>query len=196
MAPRLHPLGGYPFNLEIQAAYVVSDRGLKVTTTATNIGDRVLPYGHGQHPYLSPGSGLIDECTLQLAGRTRIDTDAERQLPSGTEPVDGTSFDFIEARRLGKLEIDFAFKDLERDDDGYAWTRLTGPDSNTASLWVDGTYSMIQTYTGDTLSSERARRGLGTEPMTLAPDGFNSGDGLIRIEPGQSVTTTWGALLA
>ena len=63
-------------------------------------------------------------------------------------------------------------------------------------LWVDEVYPFVETYTGDTLAPDRARRGLGTEPMTCAPDAFNSGDGLIRLEPGESFTGTWGALLS
>jgi galactose mutarotase-like enzyme len=44
-------------------------------------------------------------------------------------------------------------------------------------------------FTGDTLPDEgRRRRGLGVEPMTAAPDAFNSGDGLVVLEPGQAHT--------
>jgi len=195
MTNRLHPLSGYPFRLDLSIAYEVSEDGLKVTTTAKNTGEAACPYGFGQHPYLSPGEGLIDDCRLQLAGRTRIDTDAVRQLPTGSVPVEGTTFDFLRPRTLGPTEIDFAFTDLERDQEGLAWTRLKGPDGASAEIWVDETFPYVETYTGDTLAPSRARRGLGTEPMTCAPDGFNSGDGLLRIEPGDSVTTTWGAIL-
>ena len=31
--------------------------------------------------------------------------------------------------------------------------------------------------------------------MTGPPDAFRSGDGVIRLEPGQAVITTWGARL-
>jgi len=196
LGTRIHPSPGYPFRLDVSVAYSISGEGLSVATTVTNSGDRALPYGHGQHPYLSPGEGLIDDCELQLAGRVRVDTDAERQLPSGTEPVGSTPYDFLEPRRLGSLAIDYAFTDLVRDDSGRAWTRLKGPDGATAGIWVDETYPYVETYTGDTLADDRARRGLGTEPMTCAPDAFNSGDGLLRIEPGESFTSTWGARLS
>ncbi len=195
MTTRLHPMSGYPFALDISISYELRGEGLVVTTTAENVGARACPFGNGFHPYLSPGEGPIDECTLQLAGRTRILTDTERQLPTGTEPVADTAFDFTEPRRLDDLAIDFAFTDLERDDDGRAWTRLTGPDGACAALWVDETYPYVETYTGDTLAPDRARRGLGTEPMTCPPNAFASGEDVIRLEPGESVTSSWGAVL-
>lgn len=195
LAAMLFPRAGYPFQLELSIAYELTEAGLKVTTTAANTGDRACPYGHGQHPYLSPGSGLIDDCRLQLPGRTRITTDAERQLPTGREDVAGTEFDFREPAPLGDTAIDFAFTDLDRDDDGLAWTRLIAADGTSAELWVDDTYPFVEAYTGDTLAPERTRRGFGTEPMTCAPDGFNNGEGLIRLEPGDTAITTWGARL-
>ena len=151
VAAELHPLKGYPFRLSLRISYELGEGGLTVTTTAENSGDAACPFGHGQHPYLSPGEGLIDDCSLQLAGRTRISTDTRRQLPKGRFPVDGGEFDFLQARRLGATEIDFAFTDLDRDEQGRAWTRLTGGDGACASLWVDEVYPFVETYTGDTL---------------------------------------------
>ena len=83
---RLYPLTGYPFTLEVRIEYALDEDGLSVCTSATNLCDRACPYGAGQHPYLSPGEGLIDACTLEVAAGTRIVTDAERQLPSGRRP--------------------------------------------------------------------------------------------------------------
>jgi aldose 1-epimerase len=195
MTTRLYPREGYPFALGLRVSYELGPEGLTVATTAENLGDRACPYGHGQHPYLSPGSGRIDACTLQLSGNTRIVTDSERQLPIGREPVEGTDFDFREPRGLGEARIDHAFTDLARDAEGRAWTRLWGPDGGCAALWVDETYAFVETYTGDTLAPDRARRGLGTEPMTCPPNAFASGDDVIRLEPGESVTSTLGACL-
>jgi aldose 1-epimerase len=195
MGSRLYPLMGFPFTLDLTIAYELGDEGLGVSTTATNLGDRACPYGCGQHPYLSPGDGLIDECTLQLEAETRILTDNERQLPTGSEPVEGTPYDFRAARRLGDQKIDSAFTDLVRDGQGLAWARLSAPDGMQAELWVDGHYPIIAIYTGDTLGADRQRRGMGTEPMTCPPNGFQTGEGLVRLEPGESVTTTWGVRL-
>ena len=90
MATRLHPLTGYPFLLDVQIEYALSSAGLSVTTTATNEGEMACPYGSGQHPYLSPGTGLIDTCTLQLEAASWVDTANDRQLPTGTRATAGT----------------------------------------------------------------------------------------------------------
>ena len=51
---------GLPSTLGIRISYELGPKGLTVAATAQNLGDRACPYGHGQHPYLSPGSGYID----------------------------------------------------------------------------------------------------------------------------------------
>lgn len=195
MGTRLHPLMGYPFTVDIQVAYELGDEGLVAATTATNLSDRACPYGAGQHPYLSPGGGQIDDCILELRAATRILTENDRQLPTGTASVEGTDFDFRTARRLGDQKLDFPFRDLDRDQDSRAWARLTAPDGSRVELWVDEHYPIIELYTGDTLSPARRRLGLGCEPMTCPPNAFQSGEGLIRLQPGESLTTTWGVRL-
>lgn len=196
MGARLSPFPGYPFHLDVEVEYALGEDGLRVTTTATNTGTRRCPYGAGQHPYLSPGAGLVDESVLELGAATRILTDAQRQLPIGTEPVAGTTYDFGVARPLGDQTLDTAFTDLVRDGDGRAWARLTGSDGRCAELWVDRSHPIIQLYTGDALKPERRRRGLAAEPMTCPPNAFRSGDGLMVIEPGRSVSTQWGVRLS
>jgi aldose 1-epimerase len=192
MGTRLHPQPGYPFALDVSVAYALSDAGLSVVSTAVNIGERACPYGAGQHPYLSPGEGLVNDCLLELPVQTRVLTDEQRQLPAGREPVQGGQFDFLNPRRLGDIRIDSAFTDLMRDAAGQAVTRLTRPDGSCVELWMDERYRFIEVFTGDSLAPARARRGLAVEPMTCAPNAFQSGEGLIRLAPGQSLTTRWG----
>jgi aldose 1-epimerase len=196
MAATVFPQAGYPFRLDVEVEYQLSAEGLVVTTTATNGADVALPYGCGQHPYLSGGGGLLDRCELELAAGTRILTDEERQLPTGSEAVAGTPFDFQVRRPIGDLRCDFAFSDLERDAGGRAWVRLWRPDGTCAEAWVDEGYPYVEIYTGDTLAPERRRRGLGTEPMSCPPNAFQTGQQVIRLEPGATVTHRWGARLA
>ncbi len=196
MELRVKPMQGYPFDLAVRVEYALGDGGLHVRTTATNLGAQPCPVGIGQHPYLSPGAGaVVDDCDLQVDGATRVLTDDERQLPTGTEPVEGTPYDFRTPRRLGPLEVDYAFEDLRRDDDGRAWARLTGPDGRTGALWVDDAYELLEVFTGDTLAPGRRRTGLGVEPMTCPPNAFATGDRVVVLEPGGSTSATWGAAL-
>jgi aldose 1-epimerase len=192
---RLHPQPGYPFYLDVVVAYLLDDTGLSVTTTARNLGEGDCPFASGQHPYLSPGPGRVDDATLQLDAASFIDTDNPRQLPTGIVKVDGSDRDFRSPRRIGAAKLDHAFTDLARGDDGRAVTRLTGADGRTVELWVDGSYPIVQLFTGDTLAPYRARTGLACEPMTAPANALASGEHLIRLERGEILTSRWGARL-
>jgi aldose 1-epimerase len=56
----LHPQPGYPFSLRISIEYALTDSGLRVRTTARNLGTDPCPYGGGAHPYLTLGTAAID----------------------------------------------------------------------------------------------------------------------------------------
>jgi len=192
MGIRLHPEPGYPFGLDVQVSYRLDAAGLTVRTTATNVGEVDCPFACGQHPYLSPGDGLIDLCRLEVPARTRIVTDATRQLPVGKKPVEGTAFNWRWPRPLESVRLDDPFTDLSRDEEGRAWVRLHRPDGSTVELWVDRAYPIVELFTGDTLTASRRRRGLGVEPMSAPPNSFQSGELVQRLRPGQSWTGEWG----
>jgi aldose 1-epimerase len=46
-------------------------------------------------------------------------------------------------------------------------------------------------FTGDPLPDVH-RRSLAVEPMTCPPNAFRTGDALLRLDPGGSLTSTWG----
>jgi len=187
----LHPQPGYPFSLRIQIEYGLSHGGLKVRTTATNIGSDACPYGSGAHPYLTLGTASINRLELRAPARTVLLSD-ERGLPIVAQAVEGTAYDFRKLRRIDSTVLDHAFTDLERDHDGLARVELRDPDNKTqVSLWVDHSYSYLMLFTGDPLANVR-RRSLAVEPMTCPPNAFRTGDSLIRLEPGSSFAGTWG----
>ena len=190
MGLRLHPSPPYPFLLDLAIRYSLDADGLIVATTATNAGQTAAPYAQGAHPYITVGV-LVDEAELTVPARSYLPTDDD-QIPTGTAPVEGTAYDFRSARRIGELEIDYAFTDLLRGDDGRARLLLTGPD-RAVEVWLDEGYPFLEVFTGDTVPQpERRRHGLGVEPMTSPPNAFVSGIDVIRLEPGESVTRTWG----
>ena len=190
MTHRLHPQPGYPFTLDLSIEYALSDSGLSVRTTATNVGPDRCPYGCGAHPYLSVGTETVDATVLRAPARTVLQADG-RGIPTGATPVAGTDYDFREPRAIGATKLDHGFTDLERDEDGLARVELTNPDSGVAlALWVDESYPYLMLFTGDLPEVER--RALAVEPMTCPPNAFRSGESLIVLEPGGSVTSTWG----
>ncbi|WJH26093.1 aldose 1-epimerase family protein [Pseudarthrobacter defluvii] len=192
----LHACQGWPWVLDCRLDYQLGQDGLTVRTTAVNRSPEPCPFGAGAHPYLSTGlrrPGAIDAALLQVPGRIFLPVD-EHGIPTGHERVDGTEYDLKELQQLGGRHIDVAYTDLVRDADGRARVRLVRPDrSGGVELWVDETYPYLEIFTGDTLpQADRRRSGLGVEPMTCAPDAFNSGEGLMTLGPGQSHTGQWG----
>jgi aldose 1-epimerase len=187
----LYPQPGYPFTLGISVEYSLSDNGLTVRTTATNLGADPCPYGSGAHPYLTLGTESIDRLTLRVPGRSVLRSD-ERGLPIATEIVEGTEYDFQQPLRIGSTRLDHAFTDLQRDHDGFARVELRDPDRGMqVSLWIDQSYPYFMIFSGDSLPNF-SRRSLAVEPMTCPPNAFRTGDALIRLEPGSSSTGTWG----
>ena len=182
----LHPQPGYPFSLALRAEYTLSDEGLTVRTEATNVGADPCPYGAGAHPYLAVGEGGVDEVALELPADTVLESN-ERSLPVGSAPVEEAALDFRAARPIGPAKLDHCFTGLARDADGRARVRVGGA----ATLWVDESYPYLMVFTGDALP-DVARRSLAVEPMTCPPNAFRSGDGLVRLEPGDMHTGSWG----
>jgi aldose 1-epimerase len=191
MEHALHPQPGYPFSLALIVEYLLSEEGLLVRTTATNRGPRPCPYGSGNHPYLTVSGSQVDSLTLRVPANTLLRSD-ERGIPVGRLPVEETDYDFRRPRAIGATVLDHAFTDLERGADGRARVELRDPGSGTElALWVDATHPYVMVFTGDPLP-DVSRRSLAVEPMTCPPNAFRSGEELIRLEAGQSFTSSWG----
>jgi aldose 1-epimerase len=190
MQHRIYPQPGYPFSLAVGIEYLLSGEGLRVSTTATNVGAGPCPYGCGAHPYLSMGTQVVDSVTLRAPGRTVLLSD-ERGIPVGSEPVEGTEYDFRRPRQIAATRLDNAFTDLDRDGDGLARVSLSDYEGAGLTLWVDESYRYLMLFTGDPLPDVN-RRSLAVEPMTCPPNAFRTGEALIRLEPGRSFTSTWG----
>ncbi len=191
----LAPQPGYPFALEVNVEYRLgASTGLTVMTTARNVGARPLPYGSGFHPYLTVGTQSIDDAQLHLPAGVRLETD-ERGIPTGERvAVEGSAYDFSKPRTIGDTRLDDAFGDLARDADGRASVRLNSErDPRSVVLWLDAAHPYVMAFTGDSLPDPaRRRRSLWLEPMTCAPNAFQSGDGLTKLEPGATFVSAWG----
>ena len=185
----LHPGPGYPFALALSVSYELASGGIVMTLHATNVGTARAPFGAGLHPYLTPGTARVDDVVLEVPAGTHVPVD-ERLLPSGSAtPVDGTELDFRRARRLGALRVDACFGDLGRSPAGVARVRVgSNAGAGQLTVWMDERFRFVQVFTADAA--------IAVEPMTCAPDAFNSGDGLVVLEPGASFTGRCGLIAA
>jgi aldose 1-epimerase len=190
MEHQLKPQPGYPFALALAVEYELSGDGLRVSTTATNAGPDPCPFGSGAHPYLRAGPATVDEVVLRLPASTVLRTN-ENGIPIGSGPVDGTAYDFRRPRAIGDTVLDHAFTDLERGADGVARVQLRDVTGGGLELWVDESYPYLMVFTGDPLPDVN-RRSLAVEPMTCPPNALRSGEAMVTLEPGQSVTSRWG----
>ncbi|CAL9404100.1 putative protein YihR [Nocardiopsis dassonvillei] len=188
---------GYPFPLALDLTYRLGDDGLTVTTVVRNTGDAPAPFGLGFHPYLDLGEPLRDlaargALTLSAPVEDRLPVD-DRLLPAGDPvAVDGTDLDFRPpGRGPGGTVLDTAFTIGGRDTDGRAWTHVDGPHRR-VSVWCDESFGYLQLFSSDTLAGADRRAHLAVEPMTCPADAFNTGTGLLVLEPGATTRHVFG----
>jgi aldose 1-epimerase len=181
------PQKGWPHEVRVGIRYVLSGDGLAVTLSATNIGQTEMPFAAGQHPYLAIGDSPLDEVEITLDAARRYLVD-DHQIPTGTADVDGTEYDLRAARPLGALRLDTAFTALGRHN-GIGVATVATADRSTTLWWDADAFSTVQLFTPPALMDAPA---IAVEPMTGPANAFNSGDGLIRLEPGQSWSGGWG----
>lgn len=116
----------------------------------------------------------------------------DRLSPVAVEPVDRhPEWDFRTARMIGETFIDHAFTALERIG-GIAEVQVTATDGTGTAISWDEACPWVQIHTADTPETHATHRvGLAVEPMTCAPDAFNSGAGLVALSPGASHEASW-----
>ncbi|WP_375493085.1 aldose 1-epimerase family protein [uncultured Jatrophihabitans sp.] len=182
------PQNGYPFDVQVDVTYALdADTGLRVTPEARNTGSTAAPFGAGAHPYLSTRGHRLDDVVVRLPAREQFVVD-DAQIPTGVQPVEGTEYDLRSGRELGTLRMDAGFTGLEFVD-GLGTAELRAPDGG-ARLWFEPDFGYLQVFTRENLTP--GQHGVAIEPMTCAPDAFNSRDGLIVLGPGQEWSASWG----
>jgi aldose 1-epimerase len=187
---------GYPFRVVVDVEYRVDDHGLHTAVTGTNTGDRPAPWGCAPHPYLVAGPGRVDDWTLQVPAAEVLEVTADRLVPIDLVPVDaveGGMLDIREAQRVGQRFIDHAYTGFERDDEGIAEVTLRADVGRGVSMRFGPECQWVQVHTADHANPAFHRAGLAVEPMTCAPDAFNTGTdrGLVTVMPGESHRASW-----
>lgn len=191
----LHPQPGYPFLVDTFVRYELDDTGLVVTHEAVNAGTTPAPWACGAHPYLALGATPADALTLTVPAASAILAD-ERLLPVRTVAVDDADApagaDLRAGRRLSDLDLDLGLAGVEHVD-GIASSTLLADDGRGVRLWQDAAYPYAVVFTPrDFRSVDGVRQAVAVEPMSAPADAFNSREGLVWLEPGETWTGRWG----
>ncbi|MET0296286.1 MAG: aldose 1-epimerase family protein [Microbacterium sp.] len=195
----IQPQTAYPWRIVVTTTFALGPDGLTQTVSARNDSADPAPWGTGPHPYLVGGDGLVDDWTLELPAAQVLAVTDDRLSPIDLEPVgqdDPARFDFREARTIGAVEIDHAFTDLARDEDGFTTVKVTDAAGTGVAMTWDSVCPWVQVHTADKPDPSVSRLGLAVEPMTCAPDAFNADRytfdaGLIVIGPEETVDASW-----
>ncbi len=193
LAAQIYPQHGYPFSIDVDVTYALTDDGLRVTVGLRNIGADAAPFGVGSHPYLRVGEHPAADLVLTVAAGTRAVTN-EAKIPTGLEPVIGGPLDLRAGARIGDLAADTAFTDLQLAD-GLHRHRLDAPDGTGVELWAEPAFGWVQVFTPGNFpgpDSADQRTAVAIEPMTCSADALNNGFGLLDLEPGERFNASWG----
>ena len=186
-------VAGYPFALEVEVKYAVVSDGMTCSFNAKNVSTTAAPIAAGFHPYFTVGSSLIDSCVLELPMQRYLEV--ENLIPTGKIiEVAGTEFDFTKPRKIGQTQFNTCFASPISTEDSTTRIVLSNPESRrTVEVWMDKSFPYVVLYSGDPLPQSHRRKSLAIEPMTCAADGFNHPEwGNVMIEPGQSLSGSWG----
>ena len=126
MACAVRPQPGYEWQLDLEVTYALDVAGLTVTMRAVNADVERAPFGVGFHPYLTVGATSIDGLDLSVPAAQYLDPNSPGERPTMV-PVAETPWDFTQPRRIGTTQLDTAFGELTRGDDGRAVARLRDP---------------------------------------------------------------------
>jgi aldose 1-epimerase len=172
--------------------YVLEAHGLVVSVHATNVGDVPAPFGFGAHPYVALGETSLADVELSIPAALEVLVD-EQLIPTGTA-TPRPEVDFRTRRPLGTTALDTAFTGLARTREDGAWEVVVGGlETGDVRVWGDASLDWVQVFTAKGKDAGvDGVRGIAVEPMSCPANAFNSGDGLVVLEPGQSWSATWG----
>ncbi len=187
---RLAAQDGYPFPFAFTQTFQLGPDGLTTTLRSTNRGGREAPFGCCPHPYLRLATGRADDWVLTVPAASRLQVD-DRLVPTAPVAVSEVDNDFRSGAVIGARRIDHAFTDLVRDADGMATASLTDPATGAGVRIAWGDWApWLQVHTADRPEPENDRIGVALEPMSCAPDAFNSAPPP-TLAAGQTQVASW-----
>lgn len=180
---------GYPFPADVQFHFVLHDHAsLELTMSVTNMHDCPIPVGIGWHPYFTFGDE-VGKLALQLP-QVKKSLVNERMLPTG-EQVDFQAF--AQPQRIGKTQFDtcFAIQDLQ--EQSTVKTVLWSAEHERGiEVWQQTGQQGLNFLQ---LCIAPDRKSIAIEPVTCGINAFNTGEGLISLEPSERFSARMGVRL-
>jgi aldose 1-epimerase len=190
-------LEGYPFPAEVRIHYVLhSSGGLDISYSVLNRHTESIPVGVGWHPYFGLGEPL-DTLRMQLP-EVRFVTIDERMLPLGTTEA---YTHFHKPTLIGDTQLDHCFV-IQRSPES------SNPQASDAAiattvLWSDKQQIGLKIWqqTGARalnyiqVCTAPDRQSIAIEPVSCSINAFNTGDGLVVLEPEGFFTAHMGVHL-
>ena len=192
---------GYPFALDVYVSYKLEKNKLSVKITGSNVGDNVLPFSPGWHPYFKTSDEGIENLILTIDAENIIIMN-DALIPLDGEEAYAKIEDFPQynfasnkdekSRIINSRILDFCYAGLKRKHDGYYRASIFNP-STGLKINVFQKEGFFLIFSGDSLPS-RKRESIALEPMRFLTNAFNrkefSED--IKIHPGESSTFEFG----
>ena len=174
----------FPFVLDIQHIFS-SDEGLEINYTIKNTGHKAMPMVLGWHPYFKIEGETPDDWQIDFPATHQYK--ADHQIISG----DKVEVDFKGVIDLKGVTLDAVFA---VEPSSKVEAKLHSPKKNmTINVWQEGLkggFSFMVVYIPP------ARDSIAIEPMTGNTDAFNSGDGLLVLEAGQTFEIGCGVYIS
>lgn len=166
---------GYPFSYRCEVEYTLTKGNtLSISTTVTNIDQKLLPIADGWHPYFTLHDP-IDKYHVEFQSKEMLEFD-EHLVPTGKlipyeefgsiSPFGTTSLDSCFTLNFAECQPLCVIRNPER--------------KVQIEFHPSPSYPYLQIYTPE------HRKSIAIENLSAAPDAFNNGIGLQVLEPSQS----------
>lgn len=196
LTAEIFPQHGYPFRLTHEAAYSLTAEGhLVVEQTLSNLGSSPAPVALGAHPFLRLGAADPASLELTVEAESWLESD-EKLIPVAVRPVDEEHR--LASRAVSGFSTDTAYTSLAVAEAGEGQPvervvrgTLRDAEGRSVTMWGDAeTVRYLHVFVTAGLTGQE--RSVALEPMTAPANALNSGDGLVWLGEGESLTMRWG----
>jgi aldose 1-epimerase len=183
---------GYPFKVNLEISYELTELELVCRFTAINVGAEVAPFVIGFHPYFAIGDS--SQALLTLPAQSYY-TQTKSKIPDVKVTTRGSDFDFSNSKVLAGVELDDFFTDLVAKSGEIVSKLVTAEWS--ADLHQSDNLKHLVVYLTDQFDSDSGLiSALALEPASGAANAFNNQEDLVLINPGEKFSGHWGVRLA